>query len=65
MNEPESILVKETHKILWDFEMRTDYLLRGRQSDQVAVITNRENMLNSGLWRQGGQQSDNKGKKKR
>ena len=29
-------------KILWDFEIRTDYLIRGRQPDLVIVNKNQK-----------------------
>ena len=31
MHKPESILVEETHKILWDFEIQTDHLISARK----------------------------------
>ena len=27
MHEPESLLENETHKVLWDFVIKTDYLI--------------------------------------
>ena len=34
MHKPESFLVNETHKILWDFEIQTDHLISVRRTDQ-------------------------------
>ena len=31
MHNPESVLENETHKILWDFEIQTNYLISARQ----------------------------------
>ena len=33
MHKPESTLEKETHKILSDFEIKTDHLISARQPD--------------------------------
>ena len=35
MHNPESVLENETHKILWDFEIQTDYQISARQPDQI------------------------------
>ena len=32
-HNPESVLENDTHKILWDFEIQTDYLILARRSD--------------------------------
>ena len=37
MHNLESILENETHKLLWDFETLTDYLILGRGPDLVIV----------------------------
>ena len=34
MNNPESVLENETHKILWDFEIQTDHLISARRPDK-------------------------------
>ena len=33
-HNPESVLEKETHKILWDFEIRTNHLIAVRRPDK-------------------------------
>ena len=33
MQNPESVLENETHKILWDFEIHADHLISARQPD--------------------------------
>ena len=33
MHKPESVLENETHKILWDFEIKADYLISTSRSD--------------------------------
>ena len=42
MHNPESVLEKETHKILWDFEIPMDLLFSARKSDLVIVNKKRE-----------------------
>ena len=37
MQNPESILENETHKILWDFEKQTDHLISARRPDLVII----------------------------
>ena len=43
MHKLESVLAKETHKILWDFEMQTDPLTPDRISDLVMINKNNNN----------------------
>ena len=42
MNNPESVLQNETHKILWEFETQTDHLISARRPDLVLVNKKRE-----------------------
>ena len=37
MLNPESVLKNETHKLLCDFEIQTDYLISARRPDLVIV----------------------------
>ena len=37
MHKPGSVLKKETHKILWDFERQTDYLIPARRPDLLLI----------------------------
>ena len=37
MHNPESVLENETHKLFWDFEMQTDYLILDKRPDLVIV----------------------------
>ena len=37
MNNPESILETETHKLLWDFKIQTDHLILTRRSKLVMI----------------------------
>ena len=37
MHHPESSLENKTYKLLWDFEIQTDYLISGRQPDVVII----------------------------
>ena len=37
MHKPESVLENETHKIFWDFEIKTDHLISARWQDLVIV----------------------------
>ena len=42
MDNSESVLENETHKLFWDFEIQTDLLISTRRSDLVIVNKNRE-----------------------
>ena len=35
----ESVQENETHKIFWDYEIQTDYLIRARRPDRVIIKT--------------------------
>ena len=35
MHNPESVLGDETHKVLWEFEIQTDYQISASQPDLV------------------------------
>ena len=37
MHNPESIQENETHEVLWDFQIQTDYLISVRRPDLVIV----------------------------
>ena len=37
MQNPESLLDNETHKLLWDFEIQMDHLILARRPDIVIV----------------------------
>ena len=41
MHNPEFILENEAHKLLWDFEIRTDHLISARKLDLVIVNKNK------------------------
>ena len=61
------VLENETHKVLWNFEIQTDYLITTRRTDQVIVNNNnkkRQNLRNSRLCYPSGPQSENKRKLK-
>ena len=51
MHNPESARVNESHKLLRDFEIQTDYLISARRPDLVIVNQRKENLQNSGLCR--------------
>ena len=42
IHNSESVLKKDTHKILWDFEIQTDHLISARRPDQEIVLKKRE-----------------------
>ena len=48
MHNPESILVNEAQKILWDFEIQTNHRISAKWLHLVIV-----NEKNSGLYRSG------------
>ena len=37
MQKPESVLLNEMHKVLWDFEIQTDHLISTRWPDLVII----------------------------
>ena len=63
MHQPESILLSELNKILWDFEIQTDHLIPARRPDQV-IINKKKNLPLSGFCSPHGQQRENHSKKK-
>ena len=42
MHKPESVLENQTHKLLWDFEIKTDHLISTRRQDLIIIIKKRE-----------------------
>ena len=48
LHNPMSVLENETHKLLWDFEIYTHYLILARRQD-LMTVTKTENLLYSGL----------------
>ena len=42
IQNPESVLRNETHKLLWDFDMQTDYLISARRPDLIIIKKKRE-----------------------
>ena len=61
MHKPEFAWVKETHKLLLDFELQTDHSVTARRPDQ-ALIT-KINLLSNGFCRFSGPSSENKAKR--
>ena len=57
MQNSGSVLKNETHKLLWDSGIQTDYLVSARRPDQVISKKKKkkkkkkENLANSGLCR--------------
>ena len=37
MHNPAAVLENSTHKLLWDFDMRTDHLISARRPDQIII----------------------------
>ena len=52
MINPECVLKNESHKLLWDIEIKTDRLFLIRRPNLVKVIKT-NNLPNSRLWRPG------------
>ncbi len=53
MHNSESVPENETHKVLWDFEIRTDHLISARQPDLVTVNKEKGNLPHNGHCRSG------------
>ena len=63
MHNPESILENETHEVLWDFEIQTDYLILAKRPD-LMIAKLKDKLPNSGLRRSDGPPSKIKRKRK-
>ena len=37
MHNPEPVLENNTHKLIWDFDIHTDYLTSARRLDQIII----------------------------
>ena len=37
MHNPASVLEKDTHKLLWDFDIQTDHLISARRLDFIII----------------------------
>ena len=42
MHNPASVLENEMHKLLWDFEIQTDYLITARRPDLIIINNKKE-----------------------
>ena len=71
MHSPTSVLENETQKLLWDFEIQTDYLISVRRPDLVRVnkkkkkVKNKENLPSYGPCCLGRPQSKIESKRKK
>ena len=45
MQNPESFMENKMHKVLWDFENQTDYLISARRPDIVVVYKKKRTCL--------------------
>ena len=43
MHKPECYLENETHKILWDFEMKMDHPIQFRRTDKALIQKKKKN----------------------
>ena len=46
MHNSESVPENETHKLLWDFEIRTDHLISAWRPDLIILNKKKENLTN-------------------
>ena len=49
MHNPAAVLEKDTHKLLWDFNIQTDHLISARRPDFIIINNRKENLQNCGL----------------
>ena len=49
MHNSEYVMEDETHKLHWDFEIKTDHLISARRPDLI-IINKKENLLNCELY---------------
>ncbi len=47
MHNPASVQENDTHKLLWDFDIQTDYLISVRRPDLIIVNNNNNNKKRS------------------
>ena len=63
MYNPEPVQEKDTHKLLWDFDVQTDHLISARRPDLIIINNNnkkKENLQNCRLCCPGGPQNKTK-----
>ena len=41
MHNPASVLEKDTHKLLWNFDIHTDHLILARRPDLIMINKNK------------------------
>ena len=41
MHNPAPVLEKDTHKLLWDFNIQTDHLIPARRPDLIIINKNK------------------------
>ena len=63
MHKPEFIFENETHKILWDFEIKTDPLILVRRLDKVIINGKKGNLTTSWFCHSSGSLSENSRKR--
>ena len=64
MHNPAPVLENDTHKILWDFNIKTDYLIPARRPDLIIIYNKKENLQNCRLYCPGRSQNKSEGKGK-
>ena len=42
MHNPASVLENDVHKLQWNFDMQTDYLISARRPDLIIIKTKKE-----------------------
>ena len=42
MHNSKSVIENETHKLIWDFDIQTDYLISARRPDLIIINNKRE-----------------------
>ena len=62
MHNPAPVLENDTHKLLWDFNIQTDYLIPARRPDLIIIDKKKENPQNCRLCCPGGPQNKPEGK---
>ena len=64
MHKPEPVQENETPEIFWNFEIRTDHRIPTRIPDLLVINKKKKNLVNCGLYRPGGPQTENQRKRK-
>ena len=62
IHNPAPVIENDSHKLLWDFNIKTDHLIPSRRPDLIIINKKRENLQNCWLTCLGRPQNESEGK---